>query len=209
MSTAVVTSRRWPRRVRPYEYPYTIYQLHAAMDSWGLNCGPGALAAMLGIDDLDVVAVHIPHFRERHYTNPSMMQAALRSLKVKWHEVDDSEDSAALDSGGNPMLKWPEYGLMRIQWEGPWLEPGVPPAAAYKHTHWIGCITGSEGFPGSMIFDFNTGWETPESWEAGVVKDITGQTKRATGGWHPTHRWELELPTPPAVSGECLPVAKG
>jgi hypothetical protein len=181
------------KRIQPYEYPYTIDELKVAIEAWGCNCGPGALAAMVGLKPDDVRA-HIPKFDERHYTNPSMMQAALRSLGVGYHDVDDSADRVALDSGGDPMLKWPDYGLMRIQLEGPWLKPGVPPAAAYKHTHWIGCITNAWGFkPGSWIFDFNTGWETPESWEAGVVKEITGQTKRATGGWHPTHRWELEL----------------
>lgn len=178
------------RRVKPYEYSFTAAEANDAHDRWGCNCGPTALAAMLGLEPDDVLP-HLPKFAERRYTNPSMMQAALRTLGVPYREADDAADRENLNAGGFPILRWPNYGLVRIQWEGPWLKPGVPAAAAYYHTHWVGAITGPDG---TMIFDCNGGWFTPAQWEIDVVKVITAETKRATGGWHPTHRWELEMP---------------
>jgi hypothetical protein len=200
MSTPAITVT--PRRISPWQYPFTAEESNDAHDRWGCNCGPTALAGMLGLKPDDVLP-HIPKFAERRYTNPSMMQAALRSLGVRYHDVDDAEDraAAATDHGnGKPELRWPKYGLMRIQWEGPWLNPGVPVAASYWHTHWVGVICVERGnplfvrVPGRWLFDCNCGWASPEQWLDAVVKPVTKEIKRATGGWHPTHRWELELP---------------
>lgn len=33
-------------------------------------------------------------------------------------------------------------GINRVQWEGPWLEPGVPARVAYRHTHWVAHLDG-------------------------------------------------------------------
>lgn len=186
-----------PRRIIPWEYPFTADEANNAHDRWGCNCGPTALAAMLGLKP-DNVFPHIPKFAERRYTNPSMMQAALRSLGVDYMEVDDTEDRE--EPSGRTDLRWPKYGLMRIQWEGPWLNPGVPVAAAYRYTHWVGVVCIEKGdplfgrFPGRWLFDCNCGWSGPNQWVESVVKPITSEIKRATGGWHPTHRWELQLP---------------
>ena len=175
------------KRVKPYEYPFTIDELNDAAKRWGCNCGPTALAVMLGLKPDDVHG-HIPQFDFRRYTNPSMMQAALRSLGVSYRELDDAPERAP---DGTATLIWPQYGLVRIQWEGPWMQPGVPVAARYSFTHWIGVITTDAGH---MIFDCNGGWFTPAEWAVEVVGPITSEIKRATGGWHPTHRWELEIP---------------
>ncbi len=186
-------------RVKAYEYPFTAAEFNDANDRWGANCGPGALAAMLGLK-IDDVRSHIPKFDERRYTNPSMMQAALRSLGVPYREVDDGLDRESLEPGDVERAKfkqitnWPVYGLMRIQWEGPWCNPGVPPAAAYRYTHWIGVVKDERAMSGSFFFDINGGWFEPNYWAIEVVEPITKEIKRATGFWHPTHRWELELP---------------
>lgn len=178
-----------PRRVKPYEYPYSQEESQAAHEAWGANCGPGALATMVGLK-LDDVRSHIPQFEQRGYTNPSMMQAALRSLGVKYHEVDDTlarEAGSVLDPGYK--LIWPKYGLMRIQWEGRWMNPGVPIAARYRHTHWVGIIATDQ----PNIFDCNFGWGDYIRWVREVVGPITSQIKGANGKFHPTHCWELEL----------------
>lgn len=179
-------------RVKPFEYSFTCEEANDANDRWGANCGPGALAAMLGVK-LDDVRAHLPKFDDRHYTNPTMMQAALRSLGVSYHDVDDGDDRVAVEHGHAPFLRFPDYGIMRIQWEGPWMNPGVPVAARYKYTHWIGVIQGDQKVPGVWFFDINGGWFDPAKWAIEVVKPITSEIKRATGIWHPTHRWELDL----------------
>jgi hypothetical protein len=33
-------------------------------------------------------------------------------------------------------------GISRIQWEGKWLNPGVPARVAYHHTHWVAHFNG-------------------------------------------------------------------
>lgn len=184
------------KRVKPYEYSFTAAQVNAANDLWGCNCGPTALAGMLGLK-LDEVRSHLPDFDARRYTNPTMMQKALRSLGVTWTITDDSElrknfaeQGIAVSPQDMARLNLPRYGLARIQWEGPWLKPGVPPAAAYYHTHWIGSIRDDTG---EHFFDCNNGWSGYCRWIEEVVTPITSKIKRATGGWHPTHCWELEI----------------
>jgi hypothetical protein len=84
---------------------------------------------------------------------------------------------------------FPTNGLARIQFEGPWCKPGVPLAAAYKHTHWVGSLVENDTTP--WIFDVNSGWTTYGTWRDMTMPDLTSDIKRATGKWHVTHRWQL------------------
>ena len=150
-----------------------------AFDAWGCNCGPTALAAIAGFT-LDEVRPHIPDFESKHYTNPTMMNAGLRALGVRFCKIG---------------RRWPAFGLIRVQWEGPWTEPGVPIAARYRYTHWIGgCETG-----GSYgIFDVNalangSGWVSRENWVALMVPFLCNLYPRATGKWHVTHGLQVSL----------------
>jgi hypothetical protein len=154
----------------------------AAVLAFGIvNCGPAALAAMLGVKPLDVLP-HIPNFRERHYTSPSMMAAALRSLGVRWTEQAAPTRGLA-----------GEYALLRIQWEGPWTKPGANPKWAYRQTHWIGVACFRRRVPGddACVFDVNQGWSDVGYWERETVPKLIALYPRASGGWHVTHRWEL------------------
>lgn len=54
-----------------------------------------------------------------------MMTAALINLNMSHRLVKGLKTSALCE------------GINRVQWEGSWLNPGVPVAAAYHHTHWI------------------------------------------------------------------------
>jgi hypothetical protein len=95
------------------------------------------------------------------------------------------------------METWPRYGLVRIQWEGPWTQPGVPIRARYRFTHWVGAATRSPGDVG--VWDVNalangTGWGSLANWSSIPVPCLTADVKRASGGWHITHAIEVERP---------------
>lgn len=161
-----------------------------ANEEWGANCGPGAIAAIMGMT-LDDVRPHLGDFENKRYTNPTLMWSALRSLKAKWSI--------------NRRKLWPMYGLARIQWEGPWTEEGVHPKARYRYTHWVGAMIGPNGFkyagkPGELdvgVFDINalangSGWCSLNDWERTVVPFILEEYPRANGRWHITHSVEVE-----------------
>ena len=151
-----------------------------AHDEWGMNCGPGALAAVLG-KTLDEVRAHLPGFDEKRYTNPTMMWAALNSLRARY--------KVFVRTGG-----WPSYGLARVQWEGPWTAPGVPARVAYRHTHWIGVNARNPENIG--IFDINAmnsgGWIAFAHWTADLVPWLLAEAEpKANGRWHFTHAVEI------------------
>lgn len=152
------------------------------------NCGPSALAVMTRAPLMAACAA-IPHFKERHYTNPTMMSGALRNLGLSFHERDDT------DCDGHTLT---EYGLVRIQWEGPWTAAGANPRWAYRETHWIGAALFNwpdENKAVEFVFDVNCGWQTRVDWEnihvPKIIKEVV--SKGATGNWWATHRWELEM----------------
>lgn len=161
---------------------FSLTDADRAYDEWGANCGPGALVAIMAMT-LDEIApiMFAAGFAERHYTNPSMMNDALRRIGRPWRKI------GAL---------WPQYGLVRIQWEGPWTGPNVPMRARYRYTHWIGAaiVNGEIG-----IFDINcinngSGWVSLEDWETIAVPYLTALHSRASGRWHITHAIEVQPP---------------
>jgi len=160
-----------------------------AFDEWGCNCGPAALAAIMGLT-LDQVRPHVGDFERKGYTNPTLMFAALDSVGAKWTKLQ------------GPRCDWPIYGLARIQWEGPWTRPGVPIRARYRHTHWI-AVQHPRHSPDVGIFDVNclhngTGWVSERNWREVLVPWILQEcVPRADGKFHVTHGIEIE---PPVVS---------
>ena len=172
---------------------FTVEEARRASDEWGANCGPGALAGVLGLS-LDAVRPHLRGFDQKRYTNPSMMRGALRSIGAQhdWRVVDLGADGIG--------WKWPVYGLARIQWCGPWNKPGVPIAASYRHTHWIGVRTGEQdrrtGERPVEILDINCicvgGWVSLDEWSTNVVPWLLKQCEpKATGDWYATHVIEV------------------
>lgn len=169
---------------------------HAA-ETWGANCGPLALAAVMGLTP-DGVRPHMGDFERKGYTNPTLMLAALDSLGVVYAK------SALGDRAGGARctyLGWPWYGLARIQWEGPWTKPGVPMRARYRYTHWVGVAT--KAINDVVIFDCNAmgcptpaepcdGWTTAQAWARIIVPAILAAGyPRADGQWHITHAIEV------------------
>jgi hypothetical protein len=152
----------------------------AACLVWGANCGPGALAAICGLT-LDEVRAHMGDFEQKHYTNPMLMFDSLRRLEshgITWRRIANG---------------WPRYGLVRVQWEGPWTEPGVPRRARYRYTHWIGAATRGDD---RGVWDINcmnngTGWASLDDWSRVIVPHLTARYKGASGKWHITHGVEV------------------
>ncbi len=157
-----------------------------AWNEWGCNCGPAAIAAVLGMS-LDEVRPHMGDFESKRYTNPTLMWASLRSLGVRF----------SFRGGDLGRENWPSYGLARIQWEGPWTKPGVPERARYRHTHWVGVNSRNPHNVG--IFDVNalgngTGWCDVMEWVGVIVPWILKEcVPGADGRWHITHAVEIVL----------------
>jgi hypothetical protein len=144
-----------------------------AWKEWGCNCGPAALAATLGWS-LDRVRPHLGDFDAKRHMSPTMMLKAV----------------AAAGFVHRPGEGWPVHGLVRIQWGGPWLKPGVPPRVAYGYTHWIAAKYLRDAGEW-WVFDVNGGWMFQVDWIQKIVPAITSTIKRADGEWSTTHRWEV------------------
>lgn len=89
---------------------------------WKATCGPHSIAAALGLT-LDQVWPALTGYKG--WMSLTQMTQALVKLgrphnlrhHLKTHELCD--------------------GINRVQWEGKWLNPGVPARVAYFHTHWV------------------------------------------------------------------------
>jgi hypothetical protein len=160
-----------------------------ACDEWGSNCGPAALAVVAGLT-LDEVRPHLGDFEAKRYTNPTLMLDSLRRLNL-------SRMGCCKCGDENHCVAWPSFGLARIQWEGPWTQPGVPIRARYRYTHWVASCLGRAGDVG--IFDVNclnngSGWVSLADWSSIVVPHILKLYQRASGRWHITHSIEVKRP---------------
>lgn len=163
----------------PTPVRFTVEEAQAAADTWGLNCGPGAAAAILGMT-LDEIRPHLGDFEQKGYTNPTLMWSILRSVGATLIQ--------------NRHKAFPDYGLARIQWTGPWTKPGVPARVAYGFTHWVGVR--SNAISDIEIFDINCmsvgGWVSSKEWSGQVVPWLLKEcVPRADGGWFVTHSVEV------------------
>lgn len=170
---------------------FTLEDAHRASDEWGCNCGPAALAAVAGFT-LDEIRPLMGDFESKRYTNPTLMfeclKRAIPDHRFQWNQAKEI----------------PSYGLLRVQWEGPWTKPGVPIRARYRHTHWVGVQNRPGKFPNEPgpdagIFDVNAmnsgGWIAYSDWAITLVPWILSEcVPRADGGWHFTHFVEVRVP---------------
>lgn len=97
-----------------------------AGDAWGANCGPMALAAVLGLPTVEAARPLVQPFRG--FMSPTDMRKAVSAAGrlVSLGTIGECDPDP-----------WPTFGLARIQWIGPWCSAGVDPRAAYRYTHWI------------------------------------------------------------------------
>lgn len=160
-----------------------------ANQAWGCNCGPASLAAALVVT-LDSVRpwVEAAGFAEKRYMSPTMMKAALRAANRPFESRDIH----------GPLKGFTTHGLMRIQWHGPWTQPGMNPKWAYWYTHWIAGWWCSGRV---ILFDVNGGLMPLDEWEDEIVPAITKAIPRADGRWSITHSWELACDPANAAKG--------
>jgi hypothetical protein len=169
---------------------FTLADAERAHAEWGCNCGPSAIAAMAQLT-LDEVRPFVGDFERKRYTNPTLMLDTLSRL-----HRDGLIAGWRKDTMHQRDLTWPNYGVVRIQWEGPWTKLGVPMRARYRHTHWVGAARLNDD---TGIFDINCinngcGWVSLKNWREITVPWILQEcVPRATGGWHITHVIEVDL----------------
>lgn len=98
-----------------------------AFRGWKATCGPHAIAAACGLT-LDQVRAALPPYKG--WMSPTMLGKTLSALGRGY----------TLRKG---LKTWDLCeGINRIQWEGKWLNPGVPARVAYFHTHWVAAFGG-------------------------------------------------------------------
>lgn len=177
-----------PRLVAP---KFNLDDAQRAGDTWGLNCGPAALALVAGKTP-DEIRPLLGNFEAKRYMNPTLMFDSLERCGINW-----KRDIRQWSNGNQGVIPWPKFGLVRVQWEGPWTAPGVPIRVRYRHTHWVAsmAVEGEE----QNIFDINCicvgGWVSLSEWSQSVVPWLLKQcVPKANGKWHLTH--VIEVPKP-------------
>lgn len=163
-----------------FQLPAVLPDTFEAGDWWGANCGPMALAAVLGLPTVEAVRPLIQPFRG--FMSATDMLKAIRQAGSLWRSSE---------------TPWPSpIGLVRIQWLGPWCAPGVNPRAAYRMTHWIGA---RDVLGATEVYDATPNrWIPLERWSRWCE---TLWPKRATG-WAPVNRIDVVQRTGPKGQGQ-------
>jgi hypothetical protein len=152
---------------------YTPPDVAEAAEKYGATCGPAALAAILQMPLMRLRRA-FPGFPKKPWVNATTMLQALDHAKVRGVEKRKKE--------------WPTYGLAFLQLDGPWTQPGVPVAVAYKHTHWVAVIQDDE----RRLYDINAdGWLTQATWEATILPAIVAAMPEASGTYFV--RWSCQV----------------
>jgi hypothetical protein len=164
---------------------FTEAEANAAADEWNFNCGPAALCAVLDMTPAQL-RPHLIDFEQKGYTNPSLMFAVLNNLKIEFRKSYRSD--LPPDTRLNP---YPLFGLVRIQWGGPWTKPGVPMRVRYRQTHWVACRRGNSK-PEIEIFAVNAmcrgGWLSFYEWSTKLIPWLIREcVPKGDGTWWPTH----------------------
>lgn len=168
----------------------TLGKVQRASDEWGFNCGPGALCGVLQMLP-EEIRPHMGDFEEKRYTNPTLMAQALRSLGVPFKRVFESPVEPFKSA-----IIWPKFGLVRVQWDGPWTAKDIPLRARYRTSHWIGYRSHLAIHAAGDVFDINAveyGWISKVDWSMSLVPWLLRQCQpKASGRWWPTHCWEID-----------------
>lgn len=171
---------------------FTWSDAQEAADTWGFNCGPAVVCAVTGLMPEDI-RPYLGDFEQKGFMNPTQMATCLHRLQCCFRRTQ--EYLGALDRDPETWTL-PGYGIMRIQWAGPWTRVGVPMRARYHHTHWIACrelVTPLR----YEVFDVNAllvgGWIAWEEWAEKLVPWLLRESvPKASGAFWPTHIWDID-----------------
>ena len=156
---------------------------NAANDAWRFNCGPASVCLLWGLRP-DVVRPHFVAcgFERKGYTNPTLMYHVLSLLGKTWRLTR------------HPDAIPHSRGIARIQWVGPWNRDGVPPQAAYRHTHWIAFwYDGEQQWIGDVNAMCVGGWITMDRWHHRLVPWLLEKCEpKASGLWFPAQVLEVD-----------------
>lgn len=168
---------------------YTDTAARMAHVEWKASCGHFSIAAATGVTLDDIRNAGVPL---KGWMNPTMVGDTLHSLKIP-HDLllianqppESFLTSERLQTGA----------ILRVQFEGPWMAPHLPPGARYSRTHYI--ATDSHTVMDPMITpDISI---TRSNWLYWMDREGVGQIKNATA-YHFTHAWILNPPNPAASS---------
>ncbi|RKH93640.1 hypothetical protein [Corallococcus sp. AB038B] len=143
---------------------FTPPDLLAAHATWGANCGPGALASVLGAPVMGLR----PHF-PKPWTTPTVMQAALTAQSQRFHVHQGFPVGDLL-------------GLTFVQFRGTW--DTAPERAQCRHTHWVDLKRVGLAL---AVYDVNAGdagaWLPSDEWKAQVLAPLMAGRQGASGLW--------------------------
>jgi hypothetical protein len=147
---------------------YAPPDLIEANGAWKANCGPSALAAVLGVP-LRQVRAAFPSFPAKPWTTPTSMAAALAAQGLH-HRVQQG------------MPRGDVHGVAFLQLRGTW--DSAPERAQYRHTHWVGLHRDGGVL---SVYDCNAGsaggWLPAEEWKAQVLAELLERHRGASGKW--------------------------
>lgn len=140
---------------------------------WGANCGPAALAAILGRTVAEVRPLIQPFKGYMHAGDLEHALMCVPRVSVR------RQNFTVIHGRGSRSRPWPTHGLAVIQIDGPWCDLKNP-RAAYKYTHTV-AVDRRGAFP--RVYDGNaTMWLHEADWQREIMDEIV-RTKRATGWW--------------------------
>jgi hypothetical protein len=112
-----------------------------AKKAWGANCGPAALAAVLGRPVMEMAA-YFPRFHPGRCASTVQIAEAIAKATDDEVAVTPSQRIDMRSGKGFVSRMWPSRGVACLMFHGPWdLQRSRSPDAAkklYKHAHWIG-----------------------------------------------------------------------
>ncbi len=142
---------------------------------WKATCGPHSIAAACGMTLNDVrEAMARAGVNYRGWMSPTQVGKTLLALG-RGYKLTSGLKTMALCNGIN-----------RVQWEGKWLNPGVPARVAYFQTHLVA------HFDGLVLCTCceRAQWIPQDEWRAFHLNE------EPPSPFHITHHYEMARPTP-------------
>ena len=152
-----------------------------------------SLAAVSGHTPFDIATLLGAEFHRRQAMTERMLEVALDRLGLPWTHADPAR------------TPFPPFGLVRVQWHGPWMSDRDP-YARLTHSHWVASFIPHPAPPAdgridprTRVFDFNAigvgGWIDIAEWRECLVPWLLERAEPdASGPWHVSDAYHLARP---------------